>query len=83
MLVPADAVTPDADVPAEHHLAARIRAAQPVVESDRSRVRLTVGVSAPGSAVTLAAGALIPTVSLTRDRSDSTTGWAARIRAAT
>jgi Purine catabolism regulatory protein-like family/PucR C-terminal helix-turn-helix domain/GGDEF-like domain len=41
-----------------HLFAARIRAAQPVFESDRSRVRLTVGVSAPAGGVTALAGAL-------------------------
>ena len=58
VLVPADAVTPDEAVPAEHHLAAGIRAAQPAVESDRSRVRITVGVSAPAETVTALPGAL-------------------------
>ena len=60
MLVPAaipDEAADDA-APAEHHFAARIRAAQPVVESDRSRVRLTVGVSAPAGSVTALPGAL-------------------------
>jgi Purine catabolism regulatory protein-like family/PucR C-terminal helix-turn-helix domain/GGDEF-like domain len=58
VLVPADAVTPDEGVPVEHHVAARIRAARPVVESDRSRVRLTVGVSAPAGSMTALPGAL-------------------------
>ncbi len=50
--------SPDEGAPAEHHFAARIRAAQPAVESDRSRVRLTVGVSAPADSVTALPGAL-------------------------
>jgi Purine catabolism regulatory protein-like family/PucR C-terminal helix-turn-helix domain/GGDEF-like domain len=58
VLVPADAVTPDEGVPVEHHVAARIRAAWPVVEADRSRVRLTVGVSAPAGSMTALPGAL-------------------------
>jgi DNA-binding PucR family transcriptional regulator len=58
VLVPADAVTPDEGVAVEHHVAARIRAARPVVEADRSRVRLTVGVSAPAGSVTALPGAL-------------------------
>ena len=58
VLVPADAVTPDEGVAVEHHVAARIRAARPVVEADRSRVRLTVGVSAPAASVTALPGAL-------------------------
>jgi len=58
VLVPADAVAPDEGAPAEHHLAAGIRAAQPAVESDRSRVRITVGVSAPAGSVTALPGAL-------------------------
>ena len=43
---------------AAHLFAARIRAARPVFESDRSRVRVTVGVSAPAVGVTALAGAL-------------------------
>ena len=43
---------------AAHLFAARIRAARPVLESDRSRVRVTVGVSAPAEGVTALAGAL-------------------------
>jgi hypothetical protein len=43
---------------AAHLFAAEIRAAQPVVEADRSRVRLTVGVSAPAEGVTSLSGAL-------------------------
>ena len=58
VLVPANAVTPDEGGQAEHHFAARIRAAQPAVESDRSRVRLTMGVSAPAGSVTALPGAL-------------------------
>jgi len=44
--------------PAAHALAARLREAQPVLESDRSRIRLTVGVSAPAEGVAALAGAL-------------------------
>ena len=58
VLVPADAVATDESTPAEHRLAAGIRAAQPAVESDRSRVRITVGVSAPAGSVTALPGAL-------------------------
>jgi hypothetical protein len=43
---------------AAHRFAASIRAAQPVVESDRSRVRLTAGVSGPAESVTALPGAL-------------------------
>ena len=53
-----EAVTLDEAVPAEHHLAAGIRARLPAVESDRSRVRITVGVSAPAESVTALPGAL-------------------------
>jgi hypothetical protein len=58
VLVPADAVPLDEAVPAEHQLAAGIRARLPAVESDRSRVRITVGVSAPAESVTALPGAL-------------------------
>jgi PucR C-terminal helix-turn-helix domain/Purine catabolism regulatory protein-like family/GGDEF-like domain len=44
--------------PAAHAFAARLREAQPVLESDRSRVRLTVGVSAPAEGVTALEGAV-------------------------
>jgi hypothetical protein len=43
---------------AAHAFAARLRGAQPVLESDRSRVRLTAGVSAPAEGVTALDGAL-------------------------
>src|SRR5579859_1322046 len=46
------------DSPAAHAFAARLRDAQPVLESDRSRIRLTVGISAPAEGVTALAGAL-------------------------
>jgi Purine catabolism regulatory protein-like family/PucR C-terminal helix-turn-helix domain/GGDEF-like domain len=46
------------EAPAAHRFAARIRAARPVVESDRSRVRITAGVSAPAESVTALPGAL-------------------------
>src|SRR3984957_12955348 len=45
-------------VPAAHAFAARLRDAQPVLESDRSRIRLTVGLSAPAEGVAALAGAL-------------------------
>ena len=38
--------------------AARLRAAQPVLDSDRSRIRLAVGVGAPAEGVAALAGAL-------------------------
>ena len=44
--------------PAAHAFAARLRVAQPVLESDRSRVRLSVGVSTPAEGVTALDGAL-------------------------
>ena len=44
--------------PAAHAFAARLRVAQPLLESDRSRVRLTVGVSTPAEGVTALDGAL-------------------------
>src|SRR5262249_56197229 len=43
---------------AAHGFAARIRGAQPVVESDRSRIRLAVGVSGLAESVTALPGAL-------------------------
>jgi hypothetical protein len=52
---PAD---PDGSTPAAHRFARTIRAALPVVESDHSRVRLTVGVSGPAESVTALPGAL-------------------------
>src|ERR1700749_5072097 len=58
VLVPAPDESPDEGIPAAHHLAARLRAARPAVESDRSRVRITAGVSAPASSVTALPGAL-------------------------
>jgi len=44
--------------PAAHALASRLREAQPVLESDRSRIRLTIGISAPAEGVAALAGAL-------------------------
>jgi hypothetical protein len=44
--------------PAGHAFAARLRDAQPVLESDRSRIRLTIGVSAPAEGVAALSGAL-------------------------
>ncbi len=49
---------PGEGAPAAHRLAAAIRAAQPVVESDRSRIRLAVGVSGLAESVTALSGAL-------------------------
>ena len=43
---------------AAHAFAARLREAQPVLESDRSRIRLIVGVSAPAEGVAALVGAL-------------------------
>ena len=48
----------DEGAPAAHRFAATIRAAQPVVESDRSRIRLAVGVSGTAESVTALPGAL-------------------------
>jgi sugar diacid utilization regulator len=50
--------SPDDGAPAAHRFAATIRAAQPVVESDRARIRLAVGVSGPAESVTALPGAL-------------------------
>ena len=50
--------SPDGGAPAAHRFAATIRAAQPVVESDRSQIRLAVGVSGPAESVTALPGAL-------------------------
>jgi len=50
--------SPGGGAPAAHRFAATIRAAQPVVESDRSRIRLAVGVSGPAESVTALPGAL-------------------------
>ena len=50
--------SPDGGAPAARRFAATIRAAQPVVESDRSRIRLAVGVSGPAESVTALPGAL-------------------------
>ena len=44
--------------PAAQAFAARLRDAQPILESDRSRIRLTVGVSAPAEGVAALVGAL-------------------------
>jgi DNA-binding PucR family transcriptional regulator len=43
---------------AAHAFAARLRAAQPAVAADRSRVRLSIGVSAPATGVVALSGAL-------------------------
>ncbi len=52
-----DVAAPDDPASAAHLFAAVIRGAQPVLESDRSRIRLTVGVSAPAEGVTALSGA--------------------------
>jgi len=49
---------PGVEGPRAHALAARLRDAQPVLESDRSRIRLAVGVSAVAEGVTALVGAL-------------------------
>jgi DNA-binding PucR family transcriptional regulator len=54
---PADALRAGAG-PAAHAFAARLRDAQPVLESDRSRIRLTAGISAPAEGVAALPGAL-------------------------
>jgi hypothetical protein len=60
--VPDDAVpdnaVPDDTVPAAHRFAAEIRRALPAVEADRSKLRVTVGISAPAGTVTALPGAL-------------------------
>ena len=45
-------------VPAAHAFAGRLRDAQPVLEADRSRIRLTAGISAPADGVAALASAL-------------------------
>src|SRR6185437_15094726 len=50
--------TPDDTASAAHALADRIRSVEPVVTADRSRIRVTAGVSAPARGVTALAGAL-------------------------
>ena len=44
--------------PAAHAFAARLRDAQPVLESDRSRIKLAIGISAPAEGVAALSGAL-------------------------
>ncbi|MGH3152073.1 MAG: PucR family transcriptional regulator, partial [Streptosporangiaceae bacterium] len=53
----ADRAAPAAN-PAGPALAARLRDRQPVLESDRARIRLTIGISAPAAGVAALAGAL-------------------------
>jgi hypothetical protein len=53
-----DGTAPDGTASAAHLFAARIRGVRPVFESDRSRVRLTVGVSTPAEGITALSGAL-------------------------
>jgi Purine catabolism regulatory protein-like family/PucR C-terminal helix-turn-helix domain/GGDEF-like domain len=60
---PGDSSAKEADAgpagtPAAYEFAARLRAAQPILESDRSRIRLSAGVSAPAEGVAALAGAL-------------------------
>jgi Purine catabolism regulatory protein-like family/PucR C-terminal helix-turn-helix domain/GGDEF-like domain len=59
---PGDAEAPEqtaaSGTPAAHAFAARLRAAQPVLECDRARIRVSVGVSAPAEGVAALAGAL-------------------------
>ncbi len=50
--------TASAGTPAAHAFAARLRAAQPVLEHDRAKIRLSVGISAPAEGVAALAGAL-------------------------
>jgi hypothetical protein len=57
-LPPGGEAEPDEDIPAAHVFAARLRDAQPVFESDRSRVRLSIGISAPATGVLALSGAL-------------------------
>jgi hypothetical protein len=54
---PVDGVTVDGVTPG-HAFAARLRDALPVVESDRSRVRLSVGISTPATGMVALSGAL-------------------------
>jgi PucR C-terminal helix-turn-helix domain/Purine catabolism regulatory protein-like family/GGDEF-like domain len=49
---------PQAGPSPAHVFAAQLRAAQPVLDADRSRIRLAVGVSAPAEGVAALAGAL-------------------------
>ncbi len=49
---------PTTGTPAAHAFAARLRAAAPVLECDRARIRLSAGVSAPAEGVAALAGAL-------------------------
>ena len=53
-----DGTGPDGTGPAAHVFAARLRDALPVFESDRSRVRLSIGISAPAAGVHALSGAL-------------------------
>jgi hypothetical protein len=52
-----DGAPDDLALPA-HRFAAEIRRAQPAVEAERSRIRVTVGISAPAGSVTALPGAL-------------------------
>jgi hypothetical protein len=53
-----DEPDPGDTIPAGHVFADRLRAAQPVFESDRSRIRLSVGISAPATGTAALSGAL-------------------------
>ena len=70
VLIPAprdtDPAAADGAASAAHLFAASIRGAQSVLGSDRSRVRLTVGVSAPAEGVAALSGALHEAVSARR-----------------
>jgi DNA-binding PucR family transcriptional regulator len=63
---------------AAHSFATRLREAQPVLESDRSRIRLTVGVSTPAEGVTALVGALHEAQSALRLAALRATATAAR-----
>jgi sugar diacid utilization regulator len=59
VLVPLPAEAgPDPQAPAAPALASRLRDRQAVLESDRSRIRLTIGISAPAAGVAALVGAL-------------------------
>jgi hypothetical protein len=57
VLVPLPGAEPD-ETPPAHGFAARLREAQPVFEADRSRLRVSVGVSTPAAGVAALPGAL-------------------------
>ena len=57
VLIPLDGAEGTEDVPPAHAFAALLREAQPVFEADRSRVRLSVGISTPADGVAALPGA--------------------------